>query len=420
MALGGSLAHVNFPGTSSTSHLPPWVAQPLSPCITLSVVEIRKPGVSTPGEDKHMAADPGVSVADAGNNHTSTEGGSNPHHGEPAVQNNPEPKIINTDLMNLMAPPTDVTPLTSPYSPPLGSESQRPRSRISRLLRRRSQTLSLGNNSDSAPRMAGVQKPSARPQDSAVTTLRSHGSTAELRRSGTEVTRKRMYSMLAAASKEKLAESSMPTAREMNETPTSALTIVHPRPIPMPTPLRLDQDVEMLEAQMLPPQLPLSSPRSAIPTNSNGLASVLASGNLPQAVRDDSGAAGGSVKSGGLTRSASSGSQTVTIFECPILEVDEGCGAGSEEDLSFLSNDQELEQIMAMSSASASSRRQNGQGGLLFKRSHEAAMQCSQVVRNVPRMRRRRERKIDRRRQSLTMSESTICLSSTPSPTPVL
>lgn len=99
------------------------------------------------------------------------------------------------------------------------------------------------------------------------------------------------------------------------------------------------------------------------------------------------------------------------IYECPALEVDEHFGA--EEDLSWLNNDHELEQMIAM----ASSHRPPGRTGLAFKRSQEAAMQCSQVVRNVPRMRKRRDRKLDRRRHSLTLSESTICLSSTPSPT---
>lgn len=142
-----------------------------------------------------------------------------------------------------------------------------------------------------------------------------------------------------------------------------------------------------------------------------GAGSSAVSGSLPTVARDEIG--GPSSSKGSLKRSASNGSQTsVTVYECPILEVDEQCG--TEEDLSWMAGDQELEQMMAMATA----HRRNGRSSLAFKRSQEAAMQCSQVVRNVPRMRKRRDRKLDRRRHSLTLSESTICLSSTPSPTP--
>lgn len=178
----------------------------------------------------------------------------------------------------------------------------------------------------------------------------------------------------------------------------------------------------MLEASMPPPPPPATTTTqtnaasSTVPPGSDVISgSAAMASSLPHETRDEPAAPSSSTGGGGgLKRSASNSSQTVTIYECPILEVDEQCGNdGAQEDLSWLSNDQELEQMMAM----ASSHRRHDRSNLAFKRSQEAAMQCSQVVRNVPRMRKRRDRKLDRRRQSLTLSESTICLSASPSPT---
>ncbi|KAJ3499070.1 hypothetical protein NLG97_g630 [Lecanicillium saksenae] len=285
----------------------------------------------------------------------------------------------------------------------------------------------------------GVQKPSARPPDHASALLRKHGSSADLYRPGAAAaaTRERMYQMLeAAASAEGLSMSpTSPTRNTINDTYNTHTTRARPIAVPRSRP-RPDLDVEMLEASMPPPPVPTrsngtttSSTANHSTTTSTATSSTSAttstiiptttiiSSSLPlEALNDSSTPSGNSTttsgNSYGLKRSASNSSQTVTIYECPTLEVDDQCG--NDEDLSWLSNDQELEQMLAMSS---SQRRPGARSSLAFRRSSEAAMQCSQVVRNVPRMRKRRDRKLDRRRLSSALSESTICLSSSPSPT---
>lgn len=299
------------------------------------------------------------------------------------------------------------------------SDVHPPRSRVGELHRRRSQTLYPGG-AESPSRGTGVQKPTSRPLEQPSTSLRKRGSAADLYRPGAAAaaTRQRMYQMLeAAASAENLAASPTSPTRVTVDDKQQRIHTTTARPIAIPRSRRPGADVDMLDASMPPPPAPA--------TKSNDVATIISS-SLPIEARDDASAAGpsssngiGNGNSGGLKRSASNSSQTVTIYECPTLEVDEQCG--NDEDLSWLGEDQELEQMLAMTSshrraggaAAAAAARSN----LAFKRSSEAAMQCSQVVRNVPRMRKRRDRKLDRRRLS-TYSESTICLSSSPSPTP--
>ncbi|KAM0668398.1 hypothetical protein ACQRIT_000934 [Beauveria bassiana] len=292
------------------------------------------------------------------------------------------------------------------------NDGRAPRPRAGELHRRRSQVLYSSAGGESSSRGSGIQKSAARPPDQA-TTVRKYGSQTDSYRPGAAAaaTRERMYKMLqAAASEEDLAALS-PSTTQLNADDKQKAPMTATRPIAIPR-TRRNVDVEMLDASMPPP------PPT---TQGNGSSSDVLSRSLPLEARDEVGApsrntTGGS--GGGLKRSASNSSQTVTIIECPVLEVDEQCG--NDEDLSWLRNDKELEQMLAL----ASSQRRTGRSSLAFKRSHEAAMQCSQVVRNVPRMRKRRHRKLGRRRLSLTLSdgticqsEGTICLSSSPSPT---
>ncbi len=286
--------------------------------------------------------------------------------------------------------------------------AQAPRLRLGELHRRRSQTFYSGSGSESPSRGTGVQRPTARPQLAAA--RRTHGSSSEVYRPGAAAaaTRERMYQMLeAAASAESLVPSpTSPTRTPLQDTQDTPLTTTRPIAIPR---RRQNVDVEMLEASMPPPPAPTTA------RSNNAASSTAMSSSLPLETREELAASSSSANGGGgLKRSASNSSQTVTIYECPILEVDEQCGDdGGKEDLSWLTSDRELEQMLAL----ASSHGRHERSSLSFKRSSEAAMQCSQVVRNVPRMRKRRDRKMDRRRQSLTLSESTICLSASPSPT---
>ncbi|KAM3511413.1 hypothetical protein MY11210_004963 [Beauveria gryllotalpidicola] len=292
------------------------------------------------------------------------------------------------------------------------NDGRAPRPRAGELHRRRSQVLYSAAGSESSARGMGVQKPAARPPEQAAA-VRKYGSPTDSYRPGAAAaaTRERMYKMLqATASAEDLAALST-SSTQSNPDDKQKAPMTATRPIAIPR-TRRNVDVEMLDASMPPPP-PM--------TQGNGSSSAVVSRSLPLEVRDELGAPSSNAKGGsgrGLKRSASNSSQTVTIIECPILEVDDQCG--NDEDLSWLNNDQELEQMLAL----ASSQRRTGRSSLAFKRSHEAAMQCSQVVRNVPRMRKRRHRKLDRRRLSLTLSEGTICqsegticLSSSPSPT---
>ncbi|OAA57653.1 hypothetical protein ISF_06894 [Cordyceps fumosorosea ARSEF 2679] len=296
-----------------------------------------------------------------------------------------------------------------------GGEPRAPRLRTGELHRRRSQILYSGTGSEQPAGGTGIQKPTARPLEQA-SALRRQGSSAGLYRPGAAAaaTRERMYQMLAAAASaedlNRISTSPIPASiddRQKNSTMTTTRPIAIPR-------TRRNVEVEMLDASMPPPP-----PRAAATTTTN-LGSMASSSVYssfpppPSETRDDLGTPSSSAhgNGGGLKRSASNSSPTVTVIECPILEVDEQCG--NDEDLSWLKNDRELEQMLAVP---PSSYRRVGRSSLTFRRSQEAAMQCSQVVRNVPRMRKRRSRKLDHRRHSTTLSESTICPSSSPSPT---
>ncbi|ATY65592.1 hypothetical protein A9K55_001327 [Cordyceps militaris] len=311
---------------------------------------------------------------------------------------------------------TRVPPTVAPQPIPIASARIPvgvPRSRTE-LHRRRSQILDSGSGSGPPGRGTGVQKSTARPPEQAAS-LRKPGSSADGYRPGAAAaaTRERMYQMLAAAasSEDLAALPTIPTRPNIDDKQNTPLTRTRPIAIPR---TRRNVDVEMLEASMRPPPVPMATTTTTTTAPGSGASSGVLSSSLPLDARDGVGAPSSS-SGGGLKRSASNSSQTtVTVIECPILEVDEKCG-NNDEDLSWLGNDQELEQMMAM----ASSHRRTGgaRSSLTFRRSQEAAMQCSQVVRNVPRMRKRRGRKLDHRRHSMTRSESTICLSASPSPT---
>ncbi|TQV93950.1 hypothetical protein V2A60_003897 [Cordyceps javanica] len=373
------------------------------------------------------------------------------HHAAGAGSNTSRPTVAEPRLL----PAAPLPRISS------GDTMLAPRSRPGELTRRRSQILQPGTGGEPPARGTGVQKSTSRPSEQAAA-MRRHGNggnggggsgsgpAGPYRPGATAAaTRERMLRMLeATASAEDLATLSAPPSRtDEDDAPIKPMSTARPIAVPR---TRRTVDVDMLDASMPPPPLPAPAPAPLQPPGPNratdpgmgaGGMGILSS-SLPLQARDDpvtasSSANGGGVGVGGgggldggrgsLKRSASSGSNsshTVTIIECPILEVDERCGNG-DEDLSWLSNDRELEQMLAMtaaaptssSSASSSSHVRPGRSSLTFRRSQEAAMQCSQVVRNVPRMRKRRGRKLDRRRQSLTLSESTICLSASPSPT---
>lgn len=344
-----------------------------------------------------MESEPGGNGADVATQPAGLQHGAARKHGH-----RDEKDTIRASSRSVAAEPRPRPPAMAPT--PSG-HPQAPRPRLGELHRRRSQNFYSGSGSESPSRGTGVQRPTARPQP-----RRNHGSSSEAYRPGAAAaaTRERMYQMLeAAASAESLVPSpTSPTRTPLQDTQNSPLTTTRPIAIPR---RRQNVDVEMLEASMPPPPAP-STTRS-----NNAASSTTMSSSLPLETRLDLAASSSSANGGGgLKRSASNSSQTVTIYECPILEVDEQCGDdGGKEDLSWLTSDRELEQMLAL----ASSHGRHERSSLSFKRSSEAAMQCSQVVRNVPRMRKRRDRKMDRRRQSLTLSESTICLSASPSPT---
>lgn len=77
----------------------------------------------------------------------------------------------------------------------------------------------------------------------------------------------------------------------------------------------------------------------------------------------------------------------VTLHDCPILEVDEACREG-EDDLSWLAASEDHDSV-------ANSLRRRGL--LQYRTSQDAAMQSSNLVRNLPRMRRRRMKKRESR-----------------------
>ncbi|KAJ6785508.1 hypothetical protein PWT90_10882 [Aphanocladium album] len=373
-----------------------------------------------------MASDPGGghAVADPGTPHASLA--------HDAARRHPHETVPQEATRTYRPVVAESRPIPAALTRIPSGDLHAPRSRIGELHRRRSQTLYLGGsaNSEAAGRSGGtgVQKPSARPPEQASASLRKHGSSTDLYRPGAAAaaTRERMRQMLeAAASAENLTVSpTSPTRITIDDKQKTPMTKTRPIAVPRSRP-RPDLDVEMLEANMPPPPPPtrsngtttattfINTPSTTIPTT------AMISSSLPIESRNDSLAPSRGTTTngngGGLKRSASNSSETVTIYECPALEVDDQCG--NDEDLSWLNNDKELEQMLAMSS---SHRRTGARSSLAFKRSSEAAMQCSQVVRNVPRMRKRRDRKLDRRRLSSTRSESTICLSSSPSPTPTL
>lgn len=97
-----------------------------------------------------------------------------------------------------------------------------------------------------------------------------------------------------------------------------------------------------------------------------------------------------------------------------ILEVDEGY-CETEDSLSWLDGERNQHpSIKGMGKRPAELRQYMA---LKYRRSYEAAMQCPTVVRNVPRMRRRRRKETDLRRRSLAASEtSEIDFLRTPSP----
>ncbi|KAM3554475.1 hypothetical protein ARSEF4850_006437 [Beauveria asiatica] len=333
-----------------------------------------------------------------------------------AARTNRDPDKTNTPRDSCRPLAAEPRPIPAALARIPSNDGRAPRPRAGELHRRRSQVLYSAAGGESSTRGMGIQKPAACPPEQA-TTVRKFGSPTDSDRPGAAAaaTRERMYKMLQAAASAQDLDALSSSATQINPDDKQKAPMTATRPIAIPR-TRRNVDVEMIDASMPPPP-----PPPPPTTQGNGSSSAVVSRSLPLEVGDEVGApssdaTGGS--GGGLKRSSSNSSQTVTIIECPILEVDEECG--NDEDLSWLSNDQELEQMLAL----ASSQRRTGRSSLAFKRSHEAAMQCSQVVRNVPRMRKRRHRKLDRRRLSLTLSEGTICqsegticLSSSPSPT---